>query len=46
MRQVHIRPVLSYSLALLLTASLLVACSQDNVVPPPPKTVTASGLVL
>ena len=29
MRQLRIRPVLFYSLALLLTASLLVACSQE-----------------
>jgi hypothetical protein len=46
MRQLHIRPVLFYSLTLLVMASLLVACSQDNVVPPPEKIVTASGLVL
>ena len=46
MRQLHIRPVLFYSLALLLTATLLAACSQDNVVPPPDKIVTASGRVL
>jgi hypothetical protein len=46
MRQLHIRPVLFYSLALLLTASLLAACGQENVVPRPDKIVTASGLVL
>ena len=45
MRQLAVRPILFSSLALLLAASLLVACSQDNVVPPAPSTVTASGLV-
>jgi|GEM_PF-1615328 len=46
MRQLRIRPILFYSLALLLTASLLVACGQDPVYPPPEETVTASGIVL
>ena len=45
MRQLRIRPVLLYSLALLLSASVIVACGQDQVVPPAPRTVTASGLV-
>ena len=45
MRQLPVRPILVYSLALLLCASLLVACSQEDVVPPAPRTVIASGLV-
>jgi hypothetical protein len=46
MRRLRIRPFLFHSLALFLAASLLVACSQENVVPPAPGTVTASGVVL
>lgn len=46
MRQLCIRPVLCYSLALVLTASVLAACGQGDVVPRPPRTVTASGVVL
>jgi len=45
MRQLRVRPVLFPSLALLLTASLLAACSQTDLVPPPPRNVTASGTV-
>lgn len=45
MRQLPVRPVLLCSLALLLAASLLVACGQDEVVPPAPKNVMASGMV-
>jgi hypothetical protein len=45
MRQVRIRPVLIASLALYLTASLLVACDEEQVFPPPRETVTASGMV-
>ena len=45
MRQMRIRPVLFASLALYLIASLLVACDEEQVVPPPRETVTASGMV-
>ena len=46
MRQTRILPVLFYFLTLLLTATILTAHSQGEVLPPPPGTVTASGAVL
>ncbi len=46
MRQMRIQPILFAYLALLLTASLLVACDEEQVVPPPDKIITASGMVL
>ena len=46
MRRLRIHPILFGYLVLLLTASLLVACDEEQVVPPPTDTVLASGLVL
>ena len=46
MRQPRIRPILFTHLVMVLTASLLLACGQDDIYPPPDEPVRASGIVL
>jgi len=46
MKQSRIQVIIFAFLALLLTASLIVACDEEQVVTPPPATVLASGIVL